>query len=183
MWGICPSSGPYVWGIWTAFWNWRTGIWPPKIEKFKSPGGGDVKRLQIDRCIQVWPLKWKLSMSTLWWWCSRCCWTKFMFLQILYLIWTEKHGRERVKGMPAASEAVINPHAKHPWWGKIYFAVCWWSFLNPWGKWDGLWLHQNLEPQFSVHWRVRLKNLFSDSLSELVLFRSSLMRVDDDSAR
>ena len=143
---------------------------------------GDVKRLQIDRCIQVWPLKWKLSMSTFWWWCSRCCWTKFMFLQILYLIWTEKHGRERVKGMPAASEAVINPHAKHPWWGKIYFAVCWWSFLNPWGK-DGLWLHQNLEPHFSVHWRVRLKNLFSDSLSEPVLFRSSLMRVDDDSAR
>ena len=50
--GICPSSGSYMWGIWTAFWNWGTGIWPPKIEKKKNARGvGGMLRLQIDRCI------------------------------------------------------------------------------------------------------------------------------------
>ena len=29
-WGICPSSKCYMWSIWTTFWNWGTGIWPPK---------------------------------------------------------------------------------------------------------------------------------------------------------
>ena len=48
-WGICPSTGSYIWGIWTAFCNWGTGIWPPKTENFKTTG---MLELLIDRCIK-----------------------------------------------------------------------------------------------------------------------------------
>ena len=27
-------------------------------------------------------------MSAFWWWCSRCCWTEFMFLQIQDYVWS-----------------------------------------------------------------------------------------------
>ena len=37
-WGICPSSGSYMWGIWTAFWNWGTGL-TAKNWKIQMPGG------------------------------------------------------------------------------------------------------------------------------------------------
>ena len=40
VWGICPSNGSYMWGIWTAFRTRGRGIWLLKIKKFKCPGGG-----------------------------------------------------------------------------------------------------------------------------------------------
>ena len=51
-WGICPSNGSYMWGIWTAFWTLGRGIWPLKIKKIQMPGGG-MLMLQIDRCITL----------------------------------------------------------------------------------------------------------------------------------
>ena len=32
------ASGSCMWGIWTAFWDCGTGIWPPQITKYKFPG-------------------------------------------------------------------------------------------------------------------------------------------------
>ena len=37
VWGICPSNGSYMWGIWTAFRTRGRGIWLLKIKKFKCP--------------------------------------------------------------------------------------------------------------------------------------------------
>ena len=33
--------------IWTAFWNRGADIWPPKIEKFKCPGGGGCRGYEL----------------------------------------------------------------------------------------------------------------------------------------
>ena len=55
-WGICPSNGSYMWGIWTAFRTRGRGIWPLKIKKIQMPGGvpgGGMLMLQIDRCITL----------------------------------------------------------------------------------------------------------------------------------
>ena len=54
------------------------------------------KSWTVKRNLKVRPLKWKLSMRTFQWWYSHCCWTDLMFLPILCLIWTEKHGSEQV---------------------------------------------------------------------------------------
>ena len=55
-----------------------------------------LRKLNCPTKSKVWPLKWKLSISIFQWYCSCCCWTQFMFLQMPCLIWTEKHGSERV---------------------------------------------------------------------------------------
>ena len=72
-WGICPSSGPYIWGIWTAFCNWGRGIWPPKINNFKwlriCLGGKGMLKLQIFKFLSCrishLKLSWNCRMLTI----------------------------------------------------------------------------------------------------------------------
>ena len=50
--------------------------------------------------LKVWPLKWKLSMSTFLWCCSRCCWKEFTFLQRVkgILLWRDVTWKPRISG-------------------------------------------------------------------------------------
>ena len=66
VWGICPSNGSYMWGIWTAFRTRGRGIWPLKIKNSNARGctRWDVHVTNnIDRCIRGPPYKPILSLS------------------------------------------------------------------------------------------------------------------------
>ena len=93
-------SHMYLIGV---FWKFRQASQLPCLVKllsgicfnpFTAKGKCDQtkktsKSWTIQRNLKVWPLKWKLSMSTFWCWCLHCCWADFMFGQFLCLIWTE----------------------------------------------------------------------------------------------
>ena len=68
------------------------------VNPFTTKGEFDKKKTSVKRDLTVWPLKWKLSITTFYWWCSHCCWTQFLVLQLLCSIWTENTA---VKGLKA----------------------------------------------------------------------------------
>ena len=83
-WGICPSNGSYMWGIWTAFRTRGRGIWPLKITG--DVPGGRMLMLQIDRCMLADPrpttaLSSQRSMSCPWYVRSHAIMERLQYLR------------------------------------------------------------------------------------------------------